>query len=105
MQLRQERIGAAGVEQDELELLGAVDGRHDLVKRHGFGEDVAGVGELGIDRNEKVDAKGFHAVARIIDHRPIGLRRLGRKRAQRTDHLVARAVLDERHLVEADRAQ
>jgi hypothetical protein len=103
--LRRGRIVAAGVEQDQLELLRAFDRHHHLFERHRLELHVAVGGELGVHRDEIVHPVHLDAVAGVVDHRPIGLLSLVREGAQRIDQLLARGVAGERHCLETDGAQ
>ena len=99
------RVVAAGIEHDELQLLRSVDRRHHLIQRHGFEQHVAVGGEFGVHRNQIIDAVHLDAVTRIIHHRPVRSVGCGGEAAQRLDHLVARHVDRQRHIVKADGAQ
>ena len=57
------------------------------VERQRLVLDVVGVGELGVDRDQIVDARGLDAVAGIIDHRDVGVARQGGEIAHGALHL------------------
>ena len=76
-----ERVVAAGIEDDETELLGRLDGIQRAIKRDRLVEDVAVGFQHGIGRNEIVAAVQLDAVASIVNHRHVGIARPGRELA------------------------
>jgi len=79
-------IVAAGIEDDEPQLLGRLDRLQNAIQRNRL---VIGVGvalQHGVDRNEVVGPVHLEAVAGIIDHGEIGIARLLGELAQRTPH-------------------
>ena len=84
-----ERIVAAGIEQHEPQLARAADRRDHLLQRHRLRFGIVVGGELGVGRNQIIDAADLHAVAGIIDHGPIRLLGLAAEMAQRGEELVA----------------
>ena len=66
------RIVAAGIEDDQLQLLGRLDRSDHPVERHRLVLHVAIGFEAGVDWNEVVGAIELEAVAGEIDDRPVG---------------------------------
>ena len=82
-----ERVVAAGVEDDELQLAGRRHAGQHPVERHGLVLHVGGALQLGIDGNQVVAAVDLDAVAGVVDHGPVGAGGLVLERRQRLAHL------------------
>ncbi len=93
-------IVAAGVEDDETQLLGRLHRDQQPVEREGFVVDVGIALEPGIDRNQVIGAVDLHAVAGIIDDGDIGIARLVGKVPQRPPHLERGQIVARHHDVE-----
>ena len=68
-----EGIVAAGIEDDEAQLLGRLDRQQHAVERERFVIDVGVALELGVDRNQIIAAVHLDAVAGVIDHGDVGI--------------------------------
>ena len=88
-----ERIVAAGVEDDQPQLLGGLDRHQHAIQRKRLVIDVGVALQLRIDRDQIIVAVDLHAVAGVIDHRNIGVAGAVGKVAQRTAHLVRRQIV------------
>ena len=87
------RIVAAGVENDEPQLLGRLDRDQHAVERERLVIDVGVALELGIHRDQIVGAVDLDAVAGIIDHGDIGIAGAVGEVAQRAPRLGRREIL------------
>ena len=87
------RIVAAGVENDEPQLLRRLDGDEDTVEPDGLVIDVGIVLQLGIDRNEVIVAVDLDAVTGVIDDGDVGAAGLGAEIPQRPPHVLGRQVV------------
>ena len=92
---RGEGIIAAGVQDDQPQLVGAGDRVEHAVQRDGFVLGVTVLPQLDIDRQQIVDAAHLDTVARVIDQRPIGLVGLVAEASQRLEHGDAVRILNE----------
>ena len=86
------RIVAAGVENNQPQLLGRLDRDQDAVEREAFVVDVGVAFQPRIDGDQVVAAVHLDAVAGVIDHRDIGIARTIGEIAQRATGLGRRQV-------------
>ena len=89
-----ERIVAAGVEQDDAKLPRLRDLAEEQIERQRLVDQVALALELRIGRQQVVLASHLHAVAGVVDHRHIGPLRLDAELPQRTAQLAEIGVVD-----------
>ncbi len=87
LHLLRERVVAAGIENDQPELLRRFDRDQHPVQRKGLVVNVSVGLQRRIDRNQIVRAIEFDAMTGVIDHGHVGIARLGAELAQGTPHL------------------
>lgn len=99
-----EGVVAAGVQDHDLDPLGAVHRAEDQVQRHGLEVHVAVGCQGGVDGDQIVVPAHLHAVASVIDHGDIGAARVAGEGFQDLLELDLGQVLTSGHR-EADLAQ
>ena len=87
------RIVAAGVEDDQPQLLGGLDRDQHAVQRERLVIDVGVAFQLGIDRDQIIGAVHLDAVAGVIDHGDIGIAGAVGEIAQRAPRLGRRQIV------------
>ena len=96
-----EWIVAAGIEDDQPQLLGLVDALENAIERHRFVVDVAVALQHGIHGDHVVRTVDLDAVAGIVDDGDIGGGRLVVEIAQRTAHVERADVAAQLDRIEA----
>ena len=88
-----QRILLAGIDEDEERARHALGGGRQRVERHAAVDDIVGVGELGIDRDEIVAEVELQPVPRVIEERDVGAAGGVGKIGHRRDHAVLVEIL------------
>ncbi len=96
-----ERIVAAGIEDDESQLLRRLDREHHALQRERLVVHVIVALELGVHRNQIIGAVDLDAVAGVIDHGDVGIGRAVGEIAQHPSRLQRAEIVPRHHHVEA----
>ena len=93
LHLADERIVAAGVENDQPQPLGRLENAHNALDRDGLVVDVEIALQHHVDRQQVVRAIDLDAVAGVIDDRNVGRARDVGKVPERAAHRIAAHVV------------